>query len=291
MSNILESIRTLVIGCPTRNIAGEITQIKTTNENGEEQNDYITSNFAELTLQKPRNTIEIDFTSVDSILNRITAVTHKTRFTSIFISKDEITGENYGEDCPELLIRRIPGGQIVYYPPAGVIYCHTDNLLLFRCVCINFMIIHQIIPFGLTSLQEKQIFKINRSGGFIQRAYLDYNSGLRVSNNTNKIILNVGFNTDQKQIINEENPFVDGIIDDVKSLLDYTKSVILDEFCQLNNIDLIDINYQSLKFTPDEIDAQNEICPALAIVLEKFNEKLKEYFESFPTNPYLKIHI
>ena len=291
MSNIFESIRTLIVGPPNINIAGQVTQIKTTNENGEEHNEYITSNLAEVSLQKPRNTIEIDFTSEDSILQRITAVTHKTRFSSKFLNVDEITGETYDESCPELRLHEIPGSQLVYYPPAGMVYCHTDNLLLFRCVCINFMIIHQIIPFGLTSLHEKQIFKINRSGGFRQRAYLDYNSGLRVSNSINKIILNVGFNTDQKQIINEQNPFVEGVIDEAKSLLEYNKGVILDAFCQLNNIDMIDINYQSLKFTPDEIDAQATTHPALAIVLENFNGKLREYFESFPKNSYLKIHI
>ena len=41
------------------------------NLKNQEHNEYITSNLAELALQKPINTREIDFTSEESIISRI----------------------------------------------------------------------------------------------------------------------------------------------------------------------------------------------------------------------------
>jgi hypothetical protein len=152
------------------------------------------------------------------------------------------------------------------------------------------MILHNIIPFKITSLQENQIFKIKRSGGFMQRAYLDNNSGIRVSKNNGKLGLKLGFNSDNTQIINKQNPFVEGKICESNPFLDYNKSVILEEFCQLNNIGVITVDYHQIKFTQNEIDAQAASQPALAIVLEKINTKLATYFDEFTENPYLKFH-
>jgi len=289
-SNTFQSIRSLIVGDQDKYISGQVIQIKTTDQNGAEHNEYVTSSMAEVALKKPKNTREIDFTSEDSIMSRIEGITYKTMFASKFIKIDEITGEEYEETCPDLLIRVIPGSQLIYYPPAGVVYCHTDNLLLFRCICINFMILHNIIPFKITSLQENQIFKIKRSGGFIQRAYLDNNSGIRVSKNNGKLGLKLGFNSDNTQIINKQNPFVEGKICESNPFLDYNKSVILEEFCQLNNIGVITVDYHQIKFTQNEIDAQAASQPALAIVLEKINTKLETYFNKITENTYLKIN-
>ena len=74
------------------------------------------------------------------------------------------------------------------------------------------MIMHKIIPYQLTCLNKNQIYKLKRSTGFFKRGYLEYNSGIRISKTTNKLILNIGFNSDGNQIISENQPFEEGII-------------------------------------------------------------------------------
>ena len=63
-------------------------------------------------LKKPKKDMEIDFNSEDS-MERIDYVTNKARFSSKFVNLDEITGEEYDETCPELLIHEIPGSQLI----------------------------------------------------------------------------------------------------------------------------------------------------------------------------------
>lgn len=283
-----QSIRSLIIGDPEKCVSGEVVQIKSTDSQGNETNKYAASTIAEITLKKPKKDMEIDFDSVDSIIERIEYVTNKTRFSSKFVNVDEITGKEYDETCPELRLHEIPGSQLIYYPPAGVVYCHNDSMLLFRCVCIDFMILHRILPFKITSLNENQVYKIKRSTGFFQRSYLDYNSGLRISRTNNKWILNIGFNSDEKQIISESNPFIEGVVEKNKPTLSYNKCVIVDDFCQINNISKIVVNCNSIKFTQDEIDSQTESYPALVQVMEEYNNKLDTYIESFDENEFLE---
>ena len=288
MSDMSQSTRTLVVSDTEKCIAGQVIQIKTTDQNNNENTSYITSTIADITLKKPKKSMEIDYTSQENIMERIESVTYKTMFTSKLVNIDEITGKEYDESCSNLRVREIPGSQLIYYPPAGVVYFNQDNILLFRCVCINFMILHNIIPFKITNLNENQIFKLKRTGGFIQRAYLDSNSGIRVSKTNGNLIINIGFNSDHKQSITESNPFIRGVITSVKPTLSFNKSVILDNFCELNNISHINVKYNELKFTPEEITSQAQSYPVLARVLEHFNNKIDDYFRDFPENPYIK---
>ena len=61
------------------------------------------------------------------------------------------------------------------------------------------MILHKIIPFKITSLNENQVYKIKRSTGFYQRSTKIIILGIRISKTTNKLILNIGFNSDEKK--------------------------------------------------------------------------------------------
>ena len=287
--NAFESVRSLIVGHPEKSVSGEVLQVKNTNHNGEEETKYVSSTIADFALNKPKKEIEIDYESEKSINDRIDYVAYKTRYSSKLVNTDEITGKEYDENCPELLLHEIPGSQMIYYPPAGVVYCHDSNLIVFKCVCIHFMIMHKIIPYQLTCLNKNQIYKLKRSTGFFQRGYLEYNSGIRISKTTNKLILNIGFNSDGNQIISENQPFEEGIIVDQIPILSYSKHVVLDDFCSDNNISKVSIDYHKFKFSEEIIDSERQKRPALAKVMTTYNNKLEEYLLTFQDYEILEI--
>lgn len=287
--NYIETVSSIVVGHPNKSVSGEVLQVKKTHDDGKVETNYISSVIADSSLNKPKNKTEIDFTCEESIQDRIEYVTHKTRYSSKILNTDEITGESYHEDCPELLLRHIPGSQMIYHPPSGVVYCHNSSLLLYKCICINFMITHKIIPYQLTSLVEKQVYKIKRSNGLLQRGYLEANSGIRVSKTYNKIVANIGFNSDKHQMISDTNPFVEGVILERVPLSSLNKNVFLSDFCQENNISKVTIDFNKFKFTEESISLERQTRPVFADVMSKYNDRLKSYLTSFREHEYLEI--
>ena len=151
------------------------------------------------------------------------------------------------------------------------------------------MIMHNIIPYQLTSLNKNQVYKLKRSTGFFQKGYLEYNSGIRISKTFKNLVLNIGFNSDNHQMISKSQPFEEGIILEQVPILSFSKHVILNDFCQQNNISKVTIDYHKFKFSKEIIESETQSRPELAKVLSDYNEKLQTYLKSFSEFEYLEI--
>ena len=170
---------------------------------------------------------------------------------------DMYDNKKYNEYDPEFKTIYIYGIQNIYDVPAGIVYYHNSNELLFQCTNIEFMISEWIIPFKFTNIKVKQIYLVKRANGDIQDTCIFTNGGIFLKDEILRITNNFSSNKDEKL-----NPAI---------LNDFQKAVHLDEFLELNNLELeINLPYFNEKIISSEI-------PIIQDLLRYYNTKLKEF--------------
>jgi len=199
----------------------------------------------------------INFTSYKEIIEKIQNIIFSMCFTSRCIGMDMYDHKvynNYDTDFKQVYIYGI---QNMYDVPAGIVFYHTSNELLFQCTNIEFMITEFIIPFKFTNISTKKIYLVKRSSGDIQDTCLLKNGGIFLKEDILRITNNFSSSKDEKL-----NPGV---------LNDFQKAVFLDNFLQLNDLKLeINLPYFSKNMINNEI-------PIIQDLLNHYNEKLKDF--------------
>ena len=233
------------------NLAGEIIIEKTpTDEIIVKQ-----SNISKIIAQRSNDVI--NFNSYEEILQQIKSVIFSMCFTSRFVGMDMYDNKKYNEYDPDFNTIYIYGIQNIYDVPAGIVYYHKSNELLFQCTNIEFMISEWIIPFKFTNIKIKQIYLVKRANGDIQDTCILTNGGIFLKDEILRITNNFSSNKDEKL-----NPAI---------LNDFQKAVHLDEFLELNNLELeINLPYFNETIIRSEI-------PIVQDLLRYYNTKLKEF--------------
>ena len=224
--------------------------------------DVIESNISKV-ISGRRNIITLN--TVQKILDQIKCVLSGMCFTSRFIGTDMY--DNIIYDDIELKNEYIYGIQTIYYIPAGIVFYHMKNRLLFECTNIEFMINESIISFKFTDIDITKKYLIKRTNGDIQDAILVFNGGLLIHNDRIKIINSFNTNKDHELIY----PY----------LGDLQKSIYLDDFLNINELTItISLPYFELSV----IESCNDNLKAVLIYynnkLNDFKNKLKHYINN-----------
>jgi hypothetical protein len=233
------------------NLAGEIILTKNPDNN-------ITvahSNVSNLIAKRTNEVIK--FTSYKEIIEKIQSIIFSMCFTSRYLGMDMYDNKLYNTYDKDFKNVYIYGIQIIYDLPAGIIYYHNSNELLFQCTNIEFMIREFIIPFNFTNISTKQIYLVKRSNGDTQDTCLLKNGGIFLKEDILRITNNFSSNKDEKI-----NPSI---------LNDFQKVVYLDTFLELNELKLeINLPYFSESVINTEI-------PIIQDLLHHYNEKLTDF--------------
>lgn len=213
------------------------------------------SNISNIIANRPNEII--NFTSYKQIIEQIQGVIFNMCFTSRFLGMDMYDHKIYNNYDKDFKQAYIYGIQNLYDVPAGIVFYHYSNELLFQCTNIEFMITEFIIPFKFTNISTKKIYVVKRSSGHIQDTCLLKNGGIFLKNDILRITNNFSSSKDEKL-----NPEI---------LNDFQKAVYLDDFLQLNDLKLeINLPYFSKTMINNEI-------PMIQDLLNHYNEKLKDF--------------
>ena len=213
------------------------------------------SNISNIITQ--RNTDVINFTSYEQIIEKIQNIIFSMCFTSRYIGMDMYDNKKYNEYEKDFKNIYIYGIQNLYDIPAGIVFYHESNELLFQCTNIEFMISEFIIPFKFTNIPSNKIYLVKRSNGYIQDTCLLKNGGIFLKDDILRITNNFSSNKDEKL-----NP---GILNN------FQKAVYLDEFLKLNNL-IFKLNVPYFSET-----VINGELPIIQDLLNYYNTKLKEF--------------
>ena len=231
-------------------LAGEIIVEKDKNNNihvGE-------SNISKI-ISGRRNTIVLD--SCQTIIDQIKSVLIGMCFTSRFMGTDMYDNCIYSDYDVEFKSQYLYGIQNRYNIPAGIVFYHNKNRVLFDCTNIEFMINESIISFKFTDLDIKKKYTVKRSNGDIQDAILIFNGGLFIKDERIKIINT--FNTNKDDVL--MSPY----------LGDLQKGIDLIDFLTINNLNItITLPF----FDDDDIQSSNNIVKE---VLLYYNDKLVDF--------------
>ena len=240
------------------NLAGEIIIEKTpTDEIIVKQ-----SNISKIIAQRSNDVI--NFNSYEEILQQIKSVIFSMCFTSRFVGMDMYDNKKYNEYDPDFNTIYIYGIQNIYDVPAGIVYYHKSNELLFQCTNIEFMISEFIIPFKFTNIPSNKIYLVKRSNGDIQDTCLLKNGGIFLRDDILRITNNFSSSKDEKL-----NP---GILND------FQKAVYLDEFLKLNDLIFkVNLPYFSEKVINKEIPIIQDLLHYYNTKLKDFSSKLEKY--------------
>jgi len=212
------------------------------------------SNISNIITKSPNDVI--NFYSYEEIIEKIQSIISSMCFTSRYVGMDMYDNKiynNYDTDFKQIYIYGI---QNVYDVPAGDVFYHTSNELLFQCTNIEFMITQFIIPFKFTNISTKKIYLVKRSSGDIQDTCLLENGGIFLKDDILRITNNFSSSKYDKL-----NPGV---------LNDFQKAVFLDNFLKLNELKLeINLPYFSKNVINNE-------SPIIQDLLFHYNEKLKD---------------
>lgn len=233
------------------NLAGEIILEKKPN------NDIMVAHSNISNIIANRHNEVINFSSYKEIIEKIQSIIFSMCFTSRYVGMDMFDNKmynNYDKDFKQVYIYGI---QNMYDVPAGILFYHISNELLFQCTNIEFMISEFIIPFNFTNISTKNIYLVKRASGDIQDTCLLKNGGIFLKDDILRITNNFSSNKDEKI--------------DPGILNDFQKAVYLDDFLELNNLKLeINLPYFSEKVINKEI-------PIIQDLLHYYNTKLKEF--------------
>tara|TARA_B110001469_G_C9619801_1_gene308785 strand:+ start:481 stop:1263 length:783 start_codon:yes stop_codon:yes gene_type:complete len=208
-----------------------------------------------------RNTIVLD--SCQSILSQIKSVLIGMCFTSRFIGTDMYDNCIYSDYDVEFKSQYLYGIQNIYNIPAGIVFYHTKNKLLFDCTNIEFMINESIISFKFTDLDIKKKYTVKRSNGDTQDAILIFNGGVSIKDDRLKIINT--FNT------NKEDELMSPYLGDLQ------KGIDLIDFLNINNLNItITLPF----FDDDDIQSSNSTVKE---VLLYYNDKLSDFKQRIDT--------
>ena len=213
------------------------------------------SNISNIIAQRPHEVI--NFSSYEDIIEKIQSIIFSMCFTSRYIGMDMYDNKKYNEYEKFFKNVYIYGIQNIYDIPAGIVFYHESNELLFQCTNIEFMISNFIIPFNFTNIPSNKIYLVKRSNGDIQDTCLLKNGGIFLKDDILRITNNFSSSKDEKL-----NP---GILND------FQKAVYLDKFLKLNDLILkVNLPYFSEKVINKEI-------PIIQDLLHYYNKKLKDF--------------
>jgi hypothetical protein len=233
------------------NLAGEIILEKKPN------NEIMIgqSNISNIIAQRPNDII--NFTSYEKIIEKIQSIIFSMCFTSRYVGMDMYDNKKYNTYGKDFKTIYIYGIQNIYDVPAGIVYYHESNELLFQCTNIEFMISEFIIPFNFTNIPSNKLYLVKRSNGDVQNTCLLKNGGIFLKDDIFRITNNFSSSKDEKL-----NPGM---------LNDFQKAVHLDEFLELNNLELkVNLPY----FSENVI---NREMPIIQDLLHYYNTKLKKF--------------
>ena len=213
------------------------------------------SNIANIIAKRPNNVII--FTSFKEIIEKIQSIIFNLSFTSRYLGLDMYDNKIYNTYDKDFKNVYIYGIQNVYDLPAGIVFYHNSNELLFQCTNIEFLITEFIIPFKFTNISTKKTYLVKRSSGDIQDTCILKNGGIFLKDDILKITNNFSSSKDEKL-----NPDV---------LNNFQKVVFLEQFLELNDLKLeINLPYFSKSVINNEI-------PIIQDLLHHYNERLKEF--------------
>jgi hypothetical protein len=213
------------------------------------------SNISNIIAQRPNEVIM--FSSYEEIIEKIQSIIFSMCFTSRYVGMDMYDNKKYNEYDTDFNTIYIYGIQNIYDVPAGIVYYHKSNELLFQCTNIEFMISNWIIPFKFTNIKVKQIYLVKRANGEIQDTCIFTNGGIFLKDGIVRLINNFSSNKNDKL-----NPAI---------LNDFQKAVYLDKFLELNDLKL-EINLPF--FSENDI---NKEIPIIQDLLNYYNTKLNEF--------------
>jgi hypothetical protein len=220
------------------------------------------SNISNIIAQ--RSTDVINFTSYEQIIEKIQSIIFSMCFTSRYIGMDMYDNKKYNEYEKDFKNIYIYGIQNIYDVPAGIVFYHESNELLFQCTNIEFMISEFIIPFNFTNIPANKIYLVKRSNGDIQDTCLLKNGGIFLKDDILRITNNFSSSKDEKL-----NP---GILND------FQKAVYLDEFLKLNDLIFkVNLPYFSEKVINREIPIIQDLLNYYNTKLKEFSSKLEKY--------------
>jgi len=232
-------------------ISGEIKVIKDKNHEI-----HVAESSISKLISGRHNNIILD--SKEIIIENINSVLFSMCFSSRYIRTDMYDNKKYDTD-DDFKTEYLWGIQNMYNIPAGAVFYHNSNKLLFDCTNIEFMMTYDIISFKYTNIDKTKIYKVKRSNGDIQPCILINNGGLFIKDDELRIINT--FNKDKN--IELESPY----------LGEYQKGITINDFIELNNIN-IEI---TIPFFSDIIIESVE--PLMKEVLMYYNDKLNNYKE------------
>lgn len=224
----------------------------------------IESPTASLLLNK-QQPIYTEFTSCEQMIHRINNVLGMMGFSSRRIGVDMYDNKFYGENDKGFLTRYIDGIQSLYEIPAGIVYYHSSNELLYHFTIIQFMIDNNIIPFKYTNLDIDKIYKVERRDGTIQDCTIPRNGGI-ILNKENKTVRLVNYFSSEKET--KVDPIHSG---------DLCKSVHLDKFMKINELETLKINVPFVDKEEAETKSQEELIEHYNKELSLFLDKLRQY--------------
>lgn len=232
------------------NLAGEIILEK----NPTDEIIVKQSNISKIIAKRSNDVI--NFNSYEEIIHQIKSVIFSMCFTSRFMGMDMYDNKIYNEYHLDFKTIYIYGIQNIYDVPAGIVYYHKSNELLFQCTNIEFMITNKIVSFNYTNIKNK-IYLVKRSDGSLQDTCIIPNGGLYLKNDSLRI--NHNFSSEPSEKLNP------GVLND------YQKSVHVTEFCEINDIK---IDVKLPYFNESVIDSQE---PYMKEVLIYYNTKLSRF--------------
>ena len=213
------------------------------------------SNIANIIAKRPNNVIV--FTSFKEIIEKIQSIIFSMSFTSRYLGMDMYDNKVYNTYDKDFKNVYIYGIQNIYDLPAGIVFYHNSNELLFQCTNIEFIITEFIIPFKFTNISTNKTYLVKRSNGNIQDTCILKNGGIFLKDDILKITNNFSSSKYEKL-----NPGV---------LNNFQKVVFLDQFLELNDLKLeINLPYFSKSVINNEI-------PIIQDLLYHYNEQLNEF--------------
>lgn len=175
---------------------------------------------------------------LDEFRDMIKDAIYASTFSSRILGKDSFTHKMYKEN--EVVYEYINGVRLIYYIPGGLLTYYKDNSFMMKCANIEFMVIHDAIPYKNTNIENKLLVK--RSSGFLQHGVLSIGNSFKIykNKNTNKLDLKltVCFNQDEKLNIEFKEDTV----------YDCSKSIYLCDYFDANP------NCKSLTFTFEKLE-------------------------------------
>jgi len=212
-----------------------------------------------------RNTLVLD--SCQKIISQIKSVLIGLCFTSRFMGTDMYDNCIYSDYDDEFKSQYLYGIQNKYNIPAGVIFYHIKNKVLFDCTNIEFMINECIISFKFTDLDITKKYIVKRSNGDIQDCILVFNGGLFIKDDRLKIINT--FNT------NKEDELMSPYLGDLQ------KGIDLIDFLTINNLN---ITITLPLFEDSYIQSSNNVIKELLLYYNNNLLYFKQTIEKYVLN-------